>query len=182
MSETAGAAAKPAKLVLMGRFGAPHGVRGEIRLQSFTAEPLSIADYGPLFDKSGARRFVLTGAREQGRDMLVVSVEGVSDRDAAQRLSGTELYLPRDRLPAPEEDEFYLADLIGLSVESEEGAALGRVSALRNFGAGDILEVLPQGGGESQFYPFTKALAPIVDIAGGRIVVVTEVLDSDAES
>jgi 16S rRNA processing protein RimM len=166
-------------LVLLGRFGAPHGVRGEIRLQSFTAEPLSIADYGPLFDKSGGRRFMLKGAREQGRDILVVSVEGVTNRDAAQQLTGVELYLPRESLPAPEEDEFYLADLIGLSVESEAGLALGRVIALRNFGAGDILEVLPQAGGETQFYPFTKALAPIVDVAGGRIVVVTKTSESD---
>ncbi len=166
-------------LVLLGRFGAPHGVRGEIRLQSFTAEPLSIADYGPLFDKSSARRFVLKGAREQGRDILVVSVEGVTSRDAAQQLTGVELYLPRENLPAPEEDEFYLADLIGLSVENEAGAALGKVIALRNFGAGDILEVLPQTGGETQFYPFTKVLAPIVDIPGGRIVVVTETSEDD---
>ena len=180
MSETA-AAGKPAHLVLMGRFGAPHGVRGEIRLQSFTEEPLAIASYGPLSDKSGARRFVLENARAQGRDMLVVSVEGVTDREAAQRLTGTELYLPRESLPAPEEDEFYLADLIGLSVEDEAGAALGQVIALRNFGAGDILEVLPKNGGESQFYPFTKALAPIVDVAGGRIVVVAESPESDAE-
>jgi len=166
-------------LVLLGRFGAPHGVRGEIRLQSFTEEPLSIADYGPLYDNSGARRFVLKGAREQGREMLVVSVEGVTHREAAQQLTGVELYLPRESLPAPEEDEFYLADLIGLSVENETGLALGRVIALRNFGAGDILEVLPQEGGETQFYPFTKALAPIVDIAGRRIVVVTETSEND---
>ena len=85
--------------------------------------------------------------------MLVVSVEGVTGRDAAQQLTGVELYLPRECLPAPEEDEFYLADLIGLSVESEEGLALGRVIALRNFGAGDILEVLPQAGGESESIP-----------------------------
>jgi 16S rRNA processing protein RimM len=172
MSESPGGAAA-ANLVLMGRFGAPHGVRGEIRLQSFTAEPLAIASYGPLFDKSGAKRFVLKGAREQGRDMLVVSVEGVLDRDAAQKLTGAELYLPRESLPELEEDEFYLADLIGLKVENEEGASLGRVIALRNFGAGDILESLPDEGGESQFYPFTKALAPVVDLAAGRIVVVT---------
>lgn len=178
MSETT---AKPANLLLMGRFGAPHGVRGEIRLQSFTAEPLSIADYGPLFDKSGARRFLLESAREQGREMLIVSVKGVADRDAAQRLTGTELYLPRESLPAPEEDEFYLADLIGLAVENEAGAALGRVIALRNFGAGDILEVLPQTGGESQFYPFTKALAPLVDVTAGRIVVVAAGGETDDE-
>jgi len=181
MNETA-AAGRPADLVLMGRFGAPHGVRGEIRLQSFTEEPLAIASYGPLSDKSRARRFVLENARAQGRDMLVVSVEGVTGREAAQRLTGTELYLPRESLPAPEEDEFYLADLIGLGVEDEAGAALGQVIALRNFGAGDILEVLPKDGGESQFYPFTKALAPIVDVAGGRIVVVvTESPESEAE-
>jgi 16S rRNA processing protein RimM len=179
MGETGGGV----NLVLMGRFGAPHGLRGEIRLQSFTETPLSIADYGPLFDKSGARRFVLQGAREQGRDMLVVGVEGVTNRDAAQRLTGVELYLPRESLPAPQEDEFYLADLIGLRVESEEGEALGQVIALRNFGAGDILEALPKEGGESRFYPFTKALAPIVDVAGGRIVVVvTESRENDAEN
>ncbi|ARN83091.1 ribosome maturation factor RimM [Methylocystis bryophila] len=178
MSETT---AKPGNLLLMGRFGAPHGVRGEIRLQSFTAEPLSIADYGPLFDKSGARRFLLESAREQGREMLIVSVKGVADRDAAQKLTGIELYLPRESLPAPEEDEFYLADLIGLAVESEAGVALGRVIALRNFGAGDILEVLPQGGGETQFYPFTKALAPIVDVAGGRVVVMAPREEIDEE-
>jgi len=106
----------------------------------------------------------------------------VTDREAAQQLTGVELYLPRESLPPPEEDEFYLADLIGLSVESEAGLALGRVIALRNFGAGDILEVLPQAGGETQFYPFTKALAPIVDIAGGRIVVVASSSEDDAES
>ena len=157
--------------VLMGRFGAPHGVRGDIRLQSFTADPQAIASYAPLFDKSGARCFVLANVRPQGKDMLVARVEGVGDRAGAQALTGVELFLPREKLPAPEEDEFYLADLEGLRAETADGAVLGRVVALRNFGAGDILEVAPAEGGETLLFPFTKAVVPVVDIAGGRVVI-----------
>ena len=132
--------------VLFGRFGAPHGVRGEIRLQSFTAEPQAIAAYGPLCDESGARRFVLASVRAQGKDMLVARVEGVDDRQAAEALTGVGLYVARALLPQPDEDEFYLADLEGLRAESAEGILLGRVVAVRNFGAGDILEVAPAQG------------------------------------
>lgn len=158
-------------LVLLGRFGAPHGVRGEIRLQSFTDDPLVIAHYGPLLDKSGERRFVLSGVRAQGKDMLVARVVGVSDRAGAQALTGLELYLPRENLPPPDEDEFYLADLVGLSAETEDGRRIGRVAAVRNFGAGDILEIAPAGGGETLLLAFTKTVVPVVDLAGGRVVV-----------
>jgi 16S rRNA processing protein RimM len=157
-------------LVLLGRFGAPHGVRGEIRLQSFTADPLAITSYGPLFDKSGARSFVLAHVRPQGKDMLVARVEGVTDRAGAERLARIELHAPRAKLPEPDEDEFYLADLEGLRAETAEGAELGQVLAVRNFGAGDILEVRPPQG-ETLMFPFTKAVVPIVDIAGGRVVI-----------
>jgi 16S rRNA processing protein RimM len=175
--------------ILMGRFGSPHGVRGDIRLQSFTADPRAIASYGPLFDNSGARRFVLANVRPQVKDMLVARVEGVGDRAGAQALTGVELFLPRECLPPPEEDEFYLADLEGLRAETADGAVLGRVVALRNFGAGDILEVAPlahdpekltdfsdkimrkKAGGETLLFPFTKAVVPIVDVAGGRVVI-----------
>jgi 16S rRNA processing protein RimM len=159
------------RVVLMGRFGAPHGVRGEVRLQSFTADPQDIARYGPLHDKAGHRSFVLLQMRAQGKDMLVARVEGVNDREAAQRLTGVELYLPRDKLPPPEEDEFYLADLVGLRAERVDGAPLGQVIALRNFGAGDILEVRPSAGGESLMFPFTKAVVPIVDVVGGSVTI-----------
>jgi 16S rRNA processing protein RimM len=155
----------------MGRFGAPHGVRGELRLQSFTGDPLAIADYGPLTDKSGKKTFTLLNLRPQGKDMLVVRLKGVDDRDGAQALNGVELYLARDKLPAPDPDEFYLADLEGLRAETTTGAVIGRVVALRNFGAGDILEIAPATGGDTLMYPFTKAVAPIIDLAGGRIVV-----------
>jgi len=172
VSDNAPPASKPGReLVLLGRFGAPHGVRGEIRLQSFTADPLAIASYGPLFDKSGARGFVLAHVRPQGKNMLVARVEGVTDRAGAERLARIELHAPRAKLPEPDEDEFYLADLEGLRAETVEGHALGQVLAVRNFGAGDILEVRPPQGGETLMFPFTKAVVPIVDIAGGRVVI-----------
>lgn len=159
-------------LVLLGRFGAPHGVRGEIRLQSFTGDPLAIADYGPLLDKSGAKTFTLSSVRRQGKEMLVARVAGVADRMGAEALTGVELYLPREKLPPPEDaDEFYLADLVGLRAETREGQEIGAVVAVRNFGAGDILEVAPRGGGETRLFPFTKAVVPVVNIAEGRVVI-----------
>jgi 16S rRNA processing protein RimM len=157
--------------VLLGRLGAAHGVRGEIRLQSFTADPSAISTYGTLFDASGARRFVIASLRPLGKDMFVARLEGVRDREAAAALTGVELYLPRAALPEPEEDEFYLADLEGLRAETPAGETLGVVIAVRNFGAGDLLEVRPPAGGETLLFPFTKAVVPIVDLAGGRVVV-----------
>lgn len=169
-------------LVLLGRFGAPHGVRGEIRLQSYTADPLAIASYGPLTDKSGTKSFKLASVRPQGKDMLVARVEGVSDRTGAEALTGVELYLPREKLPPPDEDEFYLADLVGLRAQTREGVEIGRVVAVRNFGAGDILEVTPPDGGETLMFPFTRAVAPVVSIAEGRVIIEPpmEIGDEDA--
>jgi 16S rRNA processing protein RimM len=159
-------------LVLLGRFGAPHGVRGEIRLQSFTGDPLAIATYGPLTDRSGTKSFSLLSVRPQGKDMLVAKVAGVSDRTGAEALTGAELYISREKLPAPEdEDEFYFADLVGLRAETRAGAELGRVIAVRNFGAGDILEVAPVAGGETLMYPFTRAVVPIISVTEGRVVI-----------
>lgn len=157
--------------ILLGRFGAAHGVRGEMRLQSFTADPLAIAAYSPLSDDTGARQFALVSVRPQGKDMLVARVAGVADRAAAEALRGVELYVARERLPPPEEDEFYLADLVGLRAETRAGVLLGHIVALRNFGAGDILEVMPAAGGETQMFPFTKAVVPTVDVTGGRLVI-----------
>jgi 16S rRNA processing protein RimM len=179
--------AREKNLVLLGRFGAAHGVRGEIRLQSFTSDPLAIATYDSLTDKSGTRNFRLRAVRPQGKDMLVAQVEGVDDRAGAEALNRVELYVARDKLPAPEEDEFYIADLIGLRAETPDGEAIGVVVAVRNFGAGDILEIAPaQGpeklsddealrrklGGETLLLPFTKATTPIIDVKAGRVVVV----------
>lgn len=158
-------------LVLLGRFGAPHGVRGEVRLQSYTSDPLAIASYGVLADRSGAKSFELLSVRPQGKDMLVAKVAGVDDRKGAEALNGVELYLPREKLPAPEESEFYIADLIGLRTESSDGTLIGHIVAVRNFGAGDVLEVAPAAGGETLMFPFTRAVVPTVDLSVGCVVI-----------
>lgn len=161
---------KPADPVLLAEFGAAHGVRGEIRLKSHTDDPAAFTDYGPLFDDRG-RRFVVTAARPLRDDMFVVAVDGVADRTAAERLNRVRLYVDRSALPAPEDDdEFYHADLIGLSVETLAGVPVGTVVAVPNFGADDLLEVA-RPGRASVYVPFTRAAVPTVDLAGRRVVV-----------
>ena len=161
-----------AGLVEVGVFGAPHGVKGEMRLKSFTADPLGIQDYAPLTNKTGQRRFVLKTARLVKDDMLVVAVEGVSDRSAAEALTNLTLWVPRDQLPEPDEEEFYHADLIGLVAHAPDGTALGTVTAVHDFGAGDILDIAPLIDGPSLLVPFTKAIVPVVDLAAGRLTVI----------
>lgn len=152
--------------ILVGEIGRPHGVRGLVKLKSFTSEPASIAAYGPLTDESGARRFAVTWKGDG-----IAAIDGIADRDAAQRLTGTRLYVARDQLPpAADDDEFYLADLIGLPAFTAAGEALGTVKAVEEHGAGAFL-VLLRDGRESEI-PFTRACVPNVDLAAGRITVV----------
>jgi 16S rRNA processing protein RimM len=159
-----------AQRICVAQIGAPHGVRGEIKLWPFTADPLSVASYGTLESEDGARRFEIEALRAV-KDHLVVRLKGVSDRDAAARLTNTKLFVSRDKLPATEaDDEFYHADLIGLAVVDTEDNALGSVIAVHNFGAGDLVEVKPAQGA-TVMLPFTEATVPVVDIAGRRIVV-----------
>ena len=160
-----------ANLVLVARFGAAQGVRGEIRIKSYTADPLSVGEYGPLCDETGARKFEIERVRPLKDDMLVAKVKGLADRDAAQALTGVALYVAREKLPPPDEDEFYIADLIGLLAASPEGQEIGRVKNVVNYGAGDILEIQPAAG-DTILAPFTKEVVPTIDFAGGRIVVV----------
>ena len=153
----------------MGVFGAAHGIRGEIRLKSYTGDPMAIAAYGPLTSEDG-RRFEIASARLLKDDMLVVRVKGVGDRDAAERLTNIRLFAPRTVLGAAEDGEFFHADLVGLEAVTAEGTRLGTVTGLYDFGAGDLLEVMPDGGGKPVLYPFTKVVVPVVDVAAGRIV------------
>jgi 16S rRNA processing protein RimM len=168
--------------VCVARVGAPHGVRGEVKLRSFTADPAAVRDYGPLQTDDG--RVVEIDAMRPAKDGFVVRLKGIADRDAAALLRNKDLYVPRERLPAPEPDEFYLADLVGLTVVGRDGATLGTVVDLHDFGAGPVLEFGPRQGGDTVMLPFTEEVVPVVDVAGARLVVVppAETLAEDAPS
>ena len=156
--------------VCLGQIGAAHGVRGEVRLHSFTADPAAIVSYGPLETEDG--RIVEIEAMRPAKDHFVARLSGIADRDAAERLKNIKLYVPRERLPEPDEpDEFYHADLVGLRVVDRAGAQIGTVVAVHNFGAGDLIEMQPEAGSKTELLPFDAATVPEVDIAGGRIVV-----------
>jgi 16S rRNA processing protein RimM len=157
--------------VCLGQFGAAHGVRGEVRLHSFTADPSAIASYGPLQSEDG-RVFEIEAMRP-AKDHFVARISGIADRNAAELLKNVKLYVPRERLPQPDEpDEFYHADLIGLSIVDRDGQKLGAVLAVHNFGAGDLIEMTPEGGGKTKLLPFDEFHVPVVDIAAGKIVAV----------
>jgi 16S rRNA processing protein RimM len=158
-----------AALICVARIGAPHGVRGAVKLWTFTEDPLAVKRYGPLATKDGARRFEVTHARE-ARGHLVATLKGVATREDAERLNGIELYIARDKLPATDRDEYYHADLIGLAAVNANDEPIGRVIAIHNFGAGDIIEVAPPHGA-TLLLPFTNAVVPTVDLAGGRVVI-----------
>jgi len=158
-----------AKRVCVGVVAGPHGVRGALRIKSFTAEPGDVANYGPLEDESGERHFKLHRIGS-AKGVVIVKVTGVVDRDRAEALRGLRLYLPREALPAPDEDEFYHADLIGLEAQLPDGSLIGRVRAVHDFGAGDTLEIDPIDG-KSIMVPFTRAVVPVIDLAAGRLVI-----------
>lgn len=161
----------PSTLVLLGRFGRAHGVKGEVRLQSFTADPLDIACYSPLTSSDGTRVFKLTSVKPT-KDMLIARVAGIDGREAAEALSGTELYAPREKLPvATEDDEFLMADLVGCEAVLADGSVFGLIIDVPNYGAGDLLDTKPTKGGPSVLLPFTKACVPMVDIAQRRVVI-----------
>ena len=155
--------------VCVAQIGAAHGVRGEVRLKPFTEDPLSVARYGVLETEDG-RRLEIEALRP-AKHMLVARLKGVTDRNAAEALKNLRLYVPRDRLPPPADDEFYQADLVGLAAQTRDGAPFGTVKAVHNFGAGDLLEIEPAAGGASVMLPVTETAVPVVEIARGRIVI-----------
>lgn len=158
-----------------------HGIKGWVRVKSFTADPEAIASYGALSDESGARRFELDLVGAQ-KGVLLARVKGVDDRNAAERLKGLRLYVRRAALPPPEDGEFYEADLIGLAAMREDGTRFGTVRAVNDFGAGASLEIGDEAG-KIVVVPFTNAAVPVVDVPGKRIVVVppTGLLDAPTQ-
>ncbi|WP_108520683.1 ribosome maturation factor RimM [Bradyrhizobium algeriense] len=155
--------------ICVARIGAAHGVRGAVKLWTFTEDPLAVKHYGPLMTRDGARQFEVTHARE-AKDHLVATLKGIATREDAERLNGIELYVAREKLPETDEDEYYHADLIGLAAVNAADEPLGHVIAIHNFGAGDIIEIAPPQG-QTMLLPFTNAVVPTVDLASGRVVI-----------
>lgn len=157
--------------VLVGEIGAAQGLKGEVRLRSYTQTPTDIAAYGPLEDETGAKRVEIERVRATPK-ALIARIKGVTTREGAEALNGTKLYLSRAALPERGADEWYVADLVGLAAVDPEGTPLGTVVAVHNFGASDIIEVAPASGGETLLVAFTEAAVPEVDIENGRLVLV----------
>lgn len=170
------------KRILLGEIAGAHGIRGEVVVRAYTGEPDAIADYGALTDAAGAKPLTLKIVRVTPKG-IVARVAGVADRNGAEALKGRKLYVARDAMPEPaEEDAFYHADLIGLAAVDQTGAVIGKVLGVQNYGAGDLLEIKLAAGGRAELVPFTKAFVPRVEIAAGRVVVVMPVMaEEDAE-
>ena len=162
------ARSRPAR-VCVGVVAGAHGVRGAVRIKSFTAEPADIARYGPLDSESGRTRYAVRLIGE-AKGVVIAQLSGIEDRQTAEGLRGLRLYLPRAALPATEEDEYYHADLIGLEAVLADGSRVGQVRAVHDFGAGDMLELVRPGAAPAMV-PFTRAVVPVVDLAGGLLVV-----------
>ncbi len=160
-----------AQRILLGRIVAAHGIRGDVVIDSYAGAPGDIGAYGPLSSEDGSKQLTVKVVRVTPKG-VVARVAGVADRNGAEALKGTALYVSRDRLPETADDEFYYADLAGLRADNEAGERIGSVVAMQNYGAGDLLEVRLDGQTITELLPFTDAFVPVVDVAGGRVVVV----------
>jgi 16S rRNA processing protein RimM len=158
------------RLILVGRVAGAFGVKGEVRITSYTDDPVALVSYRDLRRANGSPGLTLTGGRPH-KGALVARASEVATREDAEALRGLELFVPRDVLPPPDEDEFYLADLIGLAAMTPAGEALGRIKSVQNFGAGDLLEIAPEMG-PTWWLPFTREAVPEVKIAEGIVVAI----------
>lgn len=164
--------------ILMGKIGAAHGIKGEVRITSFTENPEGLADYG-TFETDRPGLSITVEAARLNKNVLIARLKGIRDRNSAEVLNGVSLFIDRSRLPDPEdEDDFYHTDLIGLDARLETGVSIGTVSAVPNFGAGDLLEVRDPRSGDTFLYPFTKAVVPTIRIDQGFLVI-SPPLDAD---
>ena len=156
--------------VCVGAIAGSFGVKGEVRLKSFCTEPEAIASYGPLFTEDGSRSYTVTLTRPVANG-LGARLSGVQTKEQADALKGTSLFVARDKLPATGDDEFYYADLIGLDVHDTGGAPVGKLHAIHNHGAGDLLEILGPGMKTALLLPFTRAAVPTIDLAARRVII-----------
>jgi len=168
-------------MILLGRITGAHGIKGDVIVHSFAAAPEDIGSYGPLSDKSGARKFRLRVLRMTPKGAIIARITGITDRNAAETLKGTDLYVSREQLPPPDEGEFYHADLIGLTAISPGGAVIGEIVAVQNYGAGDLLEVRIDGRKDTELVPFNDDFVPNVDLTGGKVTIIMPVSSADEE-
>lgn len=158
--------------IFLGQIGAAHGIKGQVRIATHTQDPEAIGGYGPLDTDRPGLTITLTKVRLQ-KNVIVAHIKGISDRTAAEQLNGVSLFIDRSKLPPPEdEDDFYHADLLGLDARLDSGVTIGKVSAVPNFGAGDLIEIRDPQSGDTYLYPFTKAVVPSVNIAEGYLTIV----------
>ena len=160
-----------AKLILVGQVAGGFGVRGEVRVTAFTADPLALKAYGPLLRADGSVGLTLTTARA-AKGAVIGRAKEIETKEQADALRGLKLFVPRERFPAPDEDEVYVTDLIGLEARGPDGCVLGRIKAVQNFGASDMLEITPAEGGQTWYLPFTLEATPELHIADGWILAV----------
>ncbi len=172
-------------LVKLGEITSAHGIRGKVKIRSFTASSHDIASYGDLLDEAGRASYRLRFTGEAG-GLLIAEIEGIDDRNQAEALRGTGLYVPREQLGDTRPDEYFIHDLIGLTVQLQGGEIFGTVIAAHDFGAGDILEIREEKSGKARMYAFTKAIFPHVSVAERRLVLnppeVLKVREEDAET
>ena len=166
-------------MIILGRIISAHGIRGEVVVHSFAARPEDIAAYGPLSDVAGTRTFRLRVLRLTPKGAVIARIAGVGDRTAAEALKGVELYVARERLPPPADGEFYHADLVGLAVVAPDGAPIGEIVAVQNYGAGDLIEIRLPNVRETELVPFTDTFVPAIDLAARTATVVLPVAAPD---
>jgi 16S rRNA processing protein RimM len=170
---------KSSRLIRVGRVAGAFGVKGEVRITAFTETPLALVKYGALLKDDGSPGLTLLSGREQ-KGAVIAKVQEITTPEQADALRGLFLCVPREALPEPDEDEFYLTDLVGLSAVTLEGESLGQVKSVRDFGAGDLLEIQPPAG-QSWFIAFTRENVPEVSLADGRVVIVRPVEVSEKD-
>jgi len=169
------------KRICVGAIAGAFGVRGEAKIKCFTDDPGAVGDYGPLHTEDGKRTFTLKLTR-QIKGGFAARLTGVDMREDAEALKGTRLYADRSAMPEPDEEEFYYADLLGLRIETADGSLLGKIKAVQDFGAGDVIEYLPEGGGDSQYLAFTREVVPTVDVAGGKVIADPPIEEEDSSA
>jgi 16S rRNA processing protein RimM len=169
----------PARLLCVGVVAAVHGIRGQVKIKSFTAEPSDIFTYGVLSDSAGNARYTLKPCGLSGSTLLA-TIDGIGTREAAEDLKGTKFYIDRDALPETSEDEFYIEDLIGLTACSPDGAIFGKITSIENYGAGDLIEITTPDG-ETELFAFTYEIFPEIDVAAGKVIIELPEIIEDEE-